>query len=153
MAFMKQDMKPVIQKYAGFGYTIYYLLQEHKISFEDIENVFLKLNPDIAFLYLEKILHKITTDDLNSGYLSMSSDYTKEDCAAEYLSDEVEPTIDDDLYNTALNYYYTSRVLEQIKNSHSDKTALKIITTYQNILSEFKTETKKYQEKKTMSRR
>ncbi len=153
MALMKQDMKPVLQKYAGFGYTIYYLLQEHKISFEDIENVFLKLNPDIAFLYLEKILHKITVDDFNKGYLSMSSAYTKEDCALEYFGDSNKTELSDDFYQTALNYHYTSQVLEQIRNNHGDKTASKIITTYQSILAELKLETKDTLEKSTLNRR
>lgn len=135
MAFIKRDMKPILQKYAGFGYAFYYLYHENKVDKDDIENIFKKLNPDIASLYLTKVLRTMDVKDLADAFIKYKNEYTKEDCLKDYFGMENSKiSLRNDIYETALNYRYTDKLLEELKEKSKDKTEIKIITTYQDIL-------------------
>ena len=137
MAFMKKDMEPVLQKYAGFGYTIYFLYQEGTVSLEDVQNIFLKLNPEIAFLYLEKVLHKIDEEDLSRSFAALSQAYTKEECLEDYSQfADTKLTLKQDVYETALNYHYTKEMLQELRQPSLSVADQKIIEQYQTILDQ-----------------
>lgn len=155
MGLMKQDMQPVLQKYAGFGYTIYFLYQEGRVSKEDIRNVFLKLNPEIAFLYLEKVVHKIETADMIEGFKKTSQDYSEKKCLEEYFGmNDTKISLKKDVYETALNYHYTDKILQDLKEETIDVKEHKMLDYYQAYLGQMIKETKEsvMQSKNTTSR-
>lgn len=135
MAFIKEDMEPVLQKYAGFGYTIYYLYQKEKAELQDIQNIFLKLNPEIAFLYLEKVVHKIDASILDESYEMASNEYSKEQCLMDYFHlEEGKVTLRQDVYETGLNYHYTKKMLDILDSEDLNVSEQKIIGKYQELL-------------------
>lgn len=143
MAFMKKDMEQVLQKYAGFGYTIYYLYQQGKVQIEEIQEVFRKLNPDIASLYLDKLLRKMDLKDMEKAFLEYQQEYSKEMCLKDYFAiDGGKITLKNDIYETALNYRYTEKMLGVLENQSKDPAEGKIVTSYQFLLRQMTEETK-----------
>lgn len=157
MAFIKEDMEPVLQKYAGFGYTIYYLYQQGKVGLQDIENIFLKLNPEISFLYLEKVVHQIEESDLEEAYSVSSLEYSKSQCLNDYFNfDEGKITLKADVYETALNYHYTEKMLNTLSSQELSIQDKRIVGRYHDLLDQMVKDTKqavvKTMETKELSR-
>ena len=144
MAFVRADMEPILQQYAGFGYLIYYLYQQQKIECSDIANIFLRMNPEIAALRLNKVLRQLDLEDLPKAFSTCSDAYPKQQCLLDYFGldgDRIE--IKDDVYETVLNYEYTNRMLKNL--SHTKRHDLKdarILGCYQELLKEMVEKTK-----------
>ena len=143
MGLIREDMEPILQKYAGFGYTIYYLYNEGKLDREDVNNIFLKVNPDIASLYLEKVVHKIEVTDLAIAFDKTSKEYPKSACLEEYFGmSNTLITLKPDVYETALNYHYTKMMLDNIRQNIKDVKEQKMLEHYQTYLSMMVKQTK-----------
>ncbi len=143
MGLIQEESKKVLEKYAGFGCAILYLYQEGKVSKEDLENIFLKVNSEIAFLYLEKVVHQIDEETLVQSFATLSARYPKEECLREYFGmQDTMITLKPDVYETALNYRATGELLEGLSQEPRDVKDQKMLSSYQSYLSQMVREMK-----------
>lgn len=141
MAFIQKDMRTILSHYAGFGYVIFYLFRQNKICKEDIVPIFLKLDPEKSDLYLERILSQVDSDDFDKARLYATSHYSSDFCMKDYFGvSSSKLVLRNDVYETALNFIYTSNMIECLKSE--DQQVERVLDRYSSLLHELVEETK-----------
>jgi len=141
MAFTNQDMEKVLKKYAGFGYLIYYLYIKDFITTSEVNLIFSSLNPEKAELYLNNILLRVSEKHMEDAVNYAKENYSVTTCINDYFNLSSEYiTLKADVYETALNFVYTSYMLESLKNKNSNN---RILEKYKVVLDKMILESKK----------
>ncbi len=141
MAFIQKDMRTILSHYAGFGYVIFYLFRQNKISKDDIFPIFLKLDPEKSDLYLERILSHVDNDDFDKARLYATSHYSSDFCMRDYFGvSSSKLVLRNDVYETALNFIYTNNMIQCLKGE--DQQVSRVLERYSAVLHELVEETR-----------
>lgn len=134
MALSTKDTYNLLKEFNEYGATIYYLIEEGKITLEDVMNILFKSSNDQVTLVFPKFIEKISVEEIDEAKNKYSVLFTKLDCIDRIiekdndrhqhlkeirdivlLEEKADNMVKNVTYLTALNLQYTSKILDEVE--------------------------------------
>lgn len=140
MALGTKDIYNLTKEINEYGATLYYLIENNKISVDDIENVLFKDSIEQVKLVFPNLISKISVKDIETSFDKYSKEFTKFSCIDRIilkdgnrhqhlkeirnlvnLEKKIDLMIKDKPFKTAFNLNYTEKIFKMIEKENARK--------------------------------
>lgn len=134
MALSTKDTYNLLKEFNEYGATVYYLIEEGKLTLEDVMNILFKTSLDQVTLVFPRFIEKISVEEIDEAKKKYSVLFTKLDCIDRIiqkdndrhqhlkeirdivsLEEKADEMVKNSTYLNALNLQYTSKILDEIE--------------------------------------
>jgi len=139
MALSTKDIYNLVKEINEYGSTIYYMLENNRLSVEDVTNIIFKDSIEKVNLLFPKFIEKITPEDIKEADEKLKLEFTKLSCVDRIINKDqnkhqhlreirdivnldkkLNKMIKEKTYHNAFNLHYTKKILEKIEDSNKN---------------------------------
>lgn len=112
-----------LTEFSKFGMTFYYLLEEGRISINEVSDIFFSTDDEKSTFRYMNTIRKIMPEDVDSATLRYQNHFAKED-------------LTDSEYINKLNMFFTAKIINEVANKNEVSIDRTYINTYNYLLDQ-----------------